>query len=58
MGPDRAMNTRPAHPLPNDARPPALSRRATLALLLATPWGLARAGETLTGAGYSAAAQP
>src|SRR5450830_310651 len=50
------MNTRSAHPLPNNALPPALSRRATLALLLAAPWGLARAGETLTGAGSSAAA--
>ena len=50
------MNTRSAHPLLNNAQPPALSRRATLALLLAAPWGLARAGETLTGAGSSAAA--
>src|SRR5450830_934252 len=49
------MNTRSAHPLLNNAQPPALSRRATLALL-AAPWGLARAGETLTGAGSSAAA--
>src|SRR5450830_1243248 len=49
------MNTRSAHPLLNNAQPPALSRRPTLALL-AAPWGLARAGETLTGAGSSAAA--
>lgn len=50
------MNTRPALALPPDALPTDLSRRATLALLLAAPWGLARAGEILTGAGSSAAA--
>lgn len=50
------MNTLPASPLSSDALPPALSRRASLALLLAAPWGPARAAETLTGAGSSAAA--
>lgn len=50
------MNTLPASPLSSDALPSALSRRAMLSLMLAAAWGPARAAETLTGAGSSAAA--